>query len=180
MTRSNRLLNRGVLLVTGLALLAAAAWAAARTPAVGDLLPFGVPAIPTLSGTPATIVAAAAVLVAGIAIAVAATRGRGVTRDIRDDGDLRIAGEVPLAIVRGELAGHPDVAAVSGAAYRVRGSRALLIRIAVRPGAQLPRLLEAARHAVDRVDAELEERVPVVLHLIQTSRGSAARDRRVD
>jgi hypothetical protein len=180
MTRSNRTLNRLLLALVGLLVLAAAAWLGTRTDTVGALVGWSAPDIPTPTDTAWWIAAGAAAVLAILAIAWAASRGRGRIADVHDEDGLRVSHEVADGILRGELAGRPDIASVSARAYRVQGRRVLLVDVAAVRGARLPRLLDAARSAVAVLDGQLERSIPVVLHITSDSRVIPARDQRVD
>lgn len=179
MTRSNRILNRVLLALVGLALVGAGIWIAGRTAEVRDAIGWSSPDIPAPAAIVGWATVGALALVAVLALAWALTRGRGSIDDLHDEAGVRISHDVAGDVLRDELAGQPDLASLSTRAYRMRGRRTLLVRVATVAGADLPRLLTAVRGAVAELDRQLERPVPVALHLTPGSRVTA-RVRRVD
>jgi hypothetical protein len=180
MTRSNRFVNRLLLLLVGLASLAAGAWLALRTEPLASRSPIALPDIPQFSTTGWWIVAASALAAAVLATAWAVTRGRGRVDAVVRTPDLTISARVAADLLEPALLAQPDVAAVRTRVFRVRGRRAIEVRVATRPGAALPPVIETARRAVAVLDAALELTTPVALHVTPATFGGDAGVRRVD
>lgn len=180
MTRSNRMLNRVILLVLGLIALGAAG-ALALPLLTESVVSFRLPAIrptATLDG----IIAAAAVVVIVLSVAWIVTRGRGRTR-VALDGELSVDARVADELIREELSHEPDVISASAGAFRVRGAAVLRVRVEARRSADLRRLTDAVRSAVDQLDLALgtppDARLPVVVHVSSGFRASLSREHRV-
>lgn len=192
MTRSNRTMNRLLLALVGLALVAVGAggtlvavpdlaalvpWAASALP--GGALP--VIAVPGADGY--GIAAASAVVVVVLSLSWVFTRGRGrvatLMRAADDRGALEIDARLAGDIVTLELEEARDIAAVHTSAYLVRGTEVLALSITARDGADLERLLADTRRAVARLDELLEKRIPVSLIVTSDRRVIRARETRV-
>jgi len=178
MTSTNRLLNRVILVLLAAIALAAAAYVANRAyPTVA------IPSVTTLDTITLWIVAAGALLVIVLAIAVILTRGRGHSRvavtSRDDDGAASIDARVVADLIADDLALVPDVTAVTTRAFRVRGARALELRVSVRRSADLRLVVDAVDRAVAELDDVLEHRVPILLHVVSGVRANLARRQRV-
>jgi len=178
MTRSNRPLNRLIVLVVGLALVAVGAWEANRVYPV-----VAIPDVPALSETTLWVVAAACAVIVAVAIAWIVTRGRGHSSTVisRTDatGTTSIDARVAADFIADDLARVADVAAVSSRAYRVRGRTALELTVTTRRAADVRHVVDSVRQAVDELDDVLEQRIPVLLHVASGVRANLAREQRV-
>jgi hypothetical protein len=189
MTRSNRMLNRVILLLLGLiALVVAAALAVPLLP------PGSVPQVILDVTRPATllrlapattlewIAAAIAAIAIVLAIAWIVTRGRGRPRTAID-GDLGVDTRVVDELLKDALADEPDVVAGGATGYLVRGRPVLRVHVEARRGADLRRLTDAVHAAVTDLDTalgtEAADRLPVVVHVTSGLRASLAREHRV-
>jgi hypothetical protein len=176
MTRSNRPLNRILLALVGLLLIAAGGYVIAR--AIGVDLP----APPTVTaGGDATglwIAVAIAVVIIVLALAWAFTRGRGrisrllVLPDVA--GSITVDARVPGDLVADALDGNPGVVSVSSSGFRVRGSSVLSLRVTARRGADLASVIRAVDAAVGELDGVLEQRFPVLLQVVSGVRSTMA------
>lgn len=188
MTSTSRILNRIVLVLGGLVLLAAAAAGllvvvstplrdAARDALAAAVGAFGPEASVDLSGigmsARAPIAALAAVgagLVAIVLLLVfVCTRGKGRTRTVLrtggGEGTTSVDVDVAAAVLADALADAPDVQSARVRAYRVRRAPALHLAITPRGGADLGHLLHDAHRAVARWDELSGERMPVLVHV---------------
>lgn len=191
MNAANRVLNRGVLLLTGLLLAGAGAiallygirpdwarpWISWLDGAVADVtanvaalrLPLGGGA--ELRGI-AVVLLIAAVVVLMIAVLFLFTTRRGRTHDVLRLSSARgrtvVDRNVVDALLRRPLNARHDVLAVRTAAYTVRGAPAVALAVTVRKGAPLGAVLDAADVAVRRCDEVLGARMPVLVHLQDT------------
>lgn len=176
MTRSNRVLNRLILAGAGLLLLVAAAWTANARWSV-----LALPALPAPDRTAEIVAAIVCGVLIVLAIAWIASRGRGRTHELvahRDErGAATIADRVAAQLVEHDLRRLEDVVAVSARAFRVRRSTVLELRVTARRHADLRLVVDRVGEAVVALDAVLEQRVPVVLHLSATGRGREQRVR---
>ena len=178
MTSTNRLLNRVILAVLAIAALAGAAYIANRTYPV-----LAIPTVTELDTTTLWIVAAGSLLVVVLALAVIITRGRGHSRVAvshqADDGAASIDARVVADLITDDLALVPDVTGVTTRAFRVGGGRALELRVSVRRSSDLRVVVDAVDRAVAELDDVLEERVPILLHVVSGVRANLARRQRV-
>lgn len=179
MTRSNRTLNRILLALVGLGLLAAAAVLIVGLLPAAGIEPGVEIAIPRAIEAPVlwTVAVGAAVL-ALLALAWILTRGRGGTRTAVTRGDLAIDVHVVEELLRDALSSDPDVVAVSASGHRLRGSTAVRLRIDARRGADLVRLRDRLRRAVDDLDGALGTRIPLLVHITTGLRVRLAREQR--
>lgn len=188
MNATNRILNRGLLLVFGIVLLVAgaASLAAGLEPAwlgpwpkrTADVFAaFGEPSI-ELAGVGAVSVAVLVALGAALLLAVlltvfVLTRGRGKTKTVlridADRGQTIVDRNVAEAVLAGALAERLDVLSARTGAYDVRGIRAVELAVTVQRGASLSRVLAAAESAVDDWDGLLGARIPILVHLADRS-----------
>lgn len=196
MNATNRVVNRGLLFVFGIILLAAGAtatvwgvqpawlgpWPGRIAETVGAL---GEPRIEVTSGVVvpvAMVVALVVALLLAVLLAIFVfTRGRGKTRSVlrvNSDGGLTVVDrDVAEAVLAGTLSERADVLSARAGAYLVRGARAIEVAVTVRPGASLDRVLAAAESAVDDWDALLGARVPILVHLTDRSWRDGLRSR---
>jgi hypothetical protein len=183
MTRSNRPLNRLLLLVLGVVALAAAA-ALALPLLPGTLAGVRMPQL-TL-GRPGQLalqlMVVGCVVVIALAIAWIVTRGRGRTVSAiggeRADGvtvDVRVVEQ----LLRDALDGDPDLLGTSVTGFRVRGRSVLRVRLSARRGAELRRLLDALGRAVADLDVALGVELPILVHVTSGLRASIAHEQRV-
>jgi hypothetical protein len=182
MNATNRILNRGLLLVVGIVLLAAGAaamvtglrpawlgpWPERVTEAahaLGGIDVAGAGTVPVLLVWALGV----ALLCAVLLVVFVFTRGRGKTKNVlrveADGGRTVVDRNVAEALLAGTLAERPDVLSARTGAYLVRGTRAVELSVTVQRGASLSRVLAAAESAVQDWDALLGERIPVLVHL---------------
>jgi len=186
MTKSNRTLNRVILLVLGLlAVLVGLTVGAGALPAVRDALRPTV-TFPRSVDVPASslwIVAGVCAVVVVLALAWAVTRGGGGTAIAVRERAGEDAVTVNVALVRDvvehELAGAHDVVGTRVDTYLVRRQRAARIRVAVRRGGDAVTVLDAVDRAVAVLDRTLGRQVPVLVHLTGGTRSALARAGRV-
>ena len=178
MTSTNRLLNRVILAVLAIAALAGAAYVANRAYPV-----LAIPTVTELDSATLWIVAAGSLLVVLLALAIVLTRGRGHSRVAvsrqGEDGSASIDARVVADLIADDLALVPDVTAVTTRAFRVAGGRALELRVSVRRSADLRVVVDAVDRAVAELDDVLEERIPMLLHVVSGVRANLARRQRV-
>lgn len=191
MNATNRIANRGVLLLTGLMLLALGVlavllvwqpvWAQdlirrattagehAATVVGGWELSF---AGLTLPGWLAAGIAVALVMLVLLVIFLF-TRRRGRASDVlrvsESDGRTIVDRSVAEAVLAGTLAERPDVLSAHAGVWKVRRANAVRLEVTVARGASLGRVLHAAEDAVADWDSLLGERVPVLVHLADRS-----------
>jgi hypothetical protein len=181
MTRSNRLLNRIILALVGLSLIAVAVWVANRYYPVVDIDPLSAP-----TGRNLWIVAGIALGMAILSLVWILTRGRGRTSSIvtatDDTGSVSIDARVAADLIAHDLAALAEVVSVSSTAFRT-GARstpaALELRVVTRRSADLPTVVRTVTTSVEQFDAALETRLPVLLHVASGVRASFAREQRV-
>ena len=183
MTRSNRVLNRGILLVLGLlALAAAAATALPLLPMtlLGVRMPHLELAAPGQLALQLTVVCC--VVVIALAVAWIVTRGRGRTVSAvggdRADG-VSVDVHVVEQLLRDALDGDPDLLHTSVTGFRIRGRSVLRVRLSMRRGAELRRLLDALGRAVAGLDVALGVELPILVHVTSGLRASLAHGQRV-
>lgn len=124
-------------------------------------------------------VAVVLLLVIGAMVAWLSQQGKGranllVAEEDPGDvpGNVRIGGGVAEQALRAALADRPDLAGASVATYEIRGEPALKIRVQPRQGVA-PHILAAELSAlVEALDAVIGKRTPVLIHI-----GSGARSR---
>lgn len=183
MTRSNRVLNRILLLILGLLALAGAATLALpllpRT-LNGIRMPQLTLGAPTVLGEQLTVVIA--VVVIALALTWILTRGRGRTGSaLGGEGTDAVTIDVRVVeqLLRNALDGEPDLLATSVTGFRVRGRSVLRVRLSARRGTELRRLTDAARRAVDELDAAVGVELPILVHITSGLRASIAHEQRV-
>jgi len=185
MNATNRLLNRGLLLICGLILLAggAAAIALGMPPAWAEpglgmsaerlLARVGawgveVPGVGVVAGS--VLVSLGAALVLSILLLMFLfTRGGGRTRTVlRMDGEhgrTSVDRSVAEAVLAGSLAERADVISARTGVYLVKREPAIELAVTVQRGASLGRVLDAAESSVRDWDSLLGTRLPVLVHL---------------
>jgi hypothetical protein len=186
MTRSNRTLNRIILFFLGLvAIVAGLVVGAGVLPAVRDALKSTV-TLPRRVQVPSEslwIVAVVCAVVIVLALLWIATRGRGGTsiaaRETNGDDQVTVNVALVRDVVDHELAGVRDVVGNRVDTYRVRGSRAARIRVAVRRGGDAVAALEAVDRALEQLDHTLGREIPVLVHLTGGTRSALAKQVRV-
>lgn len=186
MTKSNRTLNRIILLVLGLvAVVVGAVIGAGVLPAVRDATSSYVD-LPRSLDVPASslwIVAGACAVVIVLALVWVFTRGGGGTSvAVRErSGDDAVTVNVALVrdVVDHELSGVRDVVGSRVDTYIVRRQRAARIRVAVRRGGDAVTVLDAVDRAVAALDRTLGRQVPVLVHLTGGTRSALAKSTRV-
>jgi hypothetical protein len=162
MTSSNRLLNRILLLIVGLGMLAAAAWLG--VPLVTGRA-WGI-TLPPLTGTPAlAIIAGASVVAILLALVWIFTRGRGRRRAAVQTPLLQLDASALTSLVSARLSESPDVVAADASAFRLRGQHVVRLRVQARKGADVEALTGQVRRVIADVDAVLGTELPVVAHL---------------
>ena len=182
MTRSNRGLNRIILGVVGLLLIALAAWVANRAYPVIEL-----PTVPTPEGATLWIIAASALVVVLLSLAWIVTRGRGRTHAVLtatdDSGTVSIDARVAADLIAQDLEALADVVSVSSSAFRTTGRKrsgiALELRVVARRHADLRHLVDTVTRSVESFDNALETRIPVLLHVATGVRASFTHEQRV-
>lgn len=178
MTRSNRPLNRIIIAIVGLALIAVGAWEANRVYEVVDIGDIG-----SLETSVLWIVAAGCLVVVILSVFWIVTRGRGHSRTVvsrtDESGTTSIDARVAADFIADDLARVADVVGVTSRAYRVRGTTALELTVTTRRAADVRHVVDSARRAVEELDDVLEERIPVLLHVASGVRANLAREQRV-
>lgn len=196
MNATNRVLGRIALVLVGLALLVAGALTVlvSTVPAVAavwqDVARAGLADLGTGAGRDASIAAwtallGGAVVLGVLALVVLSTLGGGRTgRVVEDDGGADgVAGSVRIeaAAVQHALSSAigdlPQVASLAVDVYRVKGRRALRIRVRPRRGAGPRELTERVEAVVADLDAVLGQRLPVLLEIVRGGAGSGKPDR---
>lgn len=166
MTRSNRVLNRLILLLLGLAVLASAG--ALATPFLApDAIAWRVDDLAAPLGDPTVlwITAVAAAVLVVLSVMWIVTRGRGRTPAAVETDDVRIDAGAVRDILRHQLSGVTDIVGLDAAAYFVRRERVIEVRVQVRRRADLARVMTETRRAVDEVDRMLGTPLPLLVHL---------------
>lgn len=189
MNGANRAVNRLVLFVVGMVLIALAVGAALQAASADEVHPewssaakaflgqaWAIAAGWTVSlGATASfavlpviaVIVVLAVLVA--ALVILATRRRGRTRDIMhvstDGGRTVVDRQVADAVLGAPLLARHDVVAARADGYEIRGRTAIRLAVRVQPGAALDSVLKTADDAIAEWDALSGERQPVVVHL---------------
>ena len=182
MTRSNRVLNRTLIALAGILLLAAGAWMLA--PRAADALGFrlALPGYPRPDATALWIAAAIFAVIAVLAFAWGVTRGRGRTSRLivapGEGGSVTIDARVASDLLGEALEVEPDVVSVGATTFEVRGDSVLSVRVTARRGADLERIVDSVGAAVEPLDHLLETRIPVLLHVATGVRANLAREQR--
>lgn len=192
MTSTNRVLNRILLLLSGLVLAAAGAgallWAlrpvwlegtsSALEQRVGTAMTAAgtaTIAVPGAGELPLAFLAALAValILAVVLVVFVFSRGRGDVREVArttaPDGRTDVDRNVVDAVLVRPLVERPDVLSARTRVYRVKGTRTVRLAVTVRQGASLGAVLTAAERAIQDWDALLGSTAPILVHL--TDRG---------
>ncbi|MBG6054959.1 hypothetical protein IWX81_001370 [Salinibacterium sp. CAN_S4] len=187
MSSSNRFLNRLLLVVVGLALIGMGGWLlVAAYPQVLSVvpgLPETLPAVPETTVPVLWIAAVVTAVLAFLCLPWVFTRGRGrISYLLQEEGaagSVSFDNAVASQLLDDALGTQPDVISVKVTSHRVRRRPALAIALTARNGSDLPRLLSAVTDAVEQLDAVVEQRIPVLLHVTSGVRASFAREQRV-
>ena len=178
MTRSNRLLNRGILVLVALVLLAGAAWVANR-----ELGLVAIDRVAELGAPVLWVVASSCLVLIVLAIGWIVTRGGGHTRTLAvmsdDDGAGAVEARVAADLVSDDLARVPDIVDVTARAFRVRGETVLELGVTTRRAADLRLVVDSVGRSVAALDEVLDSRIPVLLHVASGVRANLAREQRV-
>lgn len=195
MNATNRGVGRTTLVLVGLALLVLGVgtilvqtvpWAASTwhdwAHVLGDL---GRDAPRDASVTAWTWVLGGAVVLGVLALVVLTTLGGGRTGTVvEDDGSADgVAGAVRIdaAAVQHALSSAigdlPEVGSLAVDVYRVRGQRAIRIRVRPRRGASPRAITSGVEDIVEDLDALLGDRLPVLLEIARGGAGSGRTDR---
>ncbi|RKR76092.1 hypothetical protein [Frondihabitans australicus] len=202
MTSSNRFLNRLFLAVVGIVTLAVGAalvlvalpgvaagrdavstWSDAQATALRDTPLTGVGSL-TGSSLP-WLLAILCLVVIVVAVLAAATRGRGRTDRILESespaGGIVIGARFAETALEDALSGRRDIAGVNVAAYRLRGSAALKVKVRLAAGAEPGPVVDATSGAVTGLDRVLGggAHVPVLLEVVGASAIRPGADSRV-
>lgn len=196
MNATNRVVGRIALVLVGLTLLLAGAGAVlVQTVPVAagvwhDLARTGLTDLGTrvAQGTSLaawTAVLGVAVVVGVLALAVLSTLGGGRTGTVVQDdggadgvaGSVRIEAAAVQHALSSAIGALPQVASLAVDVYRVRGRRAVRIRVRPRRGAGPRELTERVEAIVADLDALLGERLPVLLEIARGGVGSGRPDR---
>lgn len=184
MTSHGRILNRVLLFLLALVLLAlgvVAAWPLAT----GGTLPLldqaaGFVAAQGLTeAAVAWTLAGILALAALVALAVILTRPPRRYRAVLDEDGVTIDEDVVERLFDQELAATPDVIGVSSATSLRRGQRTVALTVRLRSRPDLSAVLAAVEAALASVDRRLGIRLPVAVHLTGGIRSTFAHDRRV-
>ena len=118
-----------------------------------------------------------------LSLAWAFSRGRGRTRSLvthsDDSGTASVEARVAADFIIDDVSRVLDVVGVNATAFTVRKQVALELVVTTRPAADLRAVVDAVHLAVIELDAVLEERVPVLLHVASGVRANRAREQRV-
>lgn len=194
MNSTNRVLNRALLLISGMlfaaAGIAALLWVvrpAQLEPAlagversIDDAL-HGQSAAVFGSDIPVALIAAsAAALILAVALIIFVfARGRGGVHEVARiravDGRTDVDRNVVDAVLSGALTARPDVLSARTGVFLVKGVRTVRLAVAVRQGASLGDVLAAAERAIREWDSLLGGETPILIHL--TDRGWLGRYR---
>ncbi|MGO3886704.1 MAG: hypothetical protein ACTJHU_10450 [Mycetocola sp.] len=204
MTRTNRFMNRFLLGLVGVVLIAAAGavllvtlatpWReAARgiAAALRETVSGWVQSLTQLwSATPETVVGGAGLIVVVVVITVGLsvlfTRGGGRTRVLLTqpssssglEGGVVLEPDTAADIVRQHLTARPEVVHVGSTAYRVRRRGVLVLRVQLRSGAAIGEIVRSAEESVRSIDVFLGEQMPVVLEFVEGARARFSSDTR--
>lgn len=196
MNATNRALNRVALVVTGLALLAVGVatvlvqtvpWAADRwhDAARGVLGDLGADASQEASAMAWAWVLGGAVLLGVLALVVlSGLGGGGVGTVVEDDGSaaglpgvVRVDAAAVQHALSSAVGALPAVASLAVDVYRVRGRRALRIRVRPRKGASPREITTRVEEIVADLDVLLGGPLPVLLEIARGGAGSSRPDR---
>ncbi|WP_187978074.1 hypothetical protein [Mycetocola sp. JXN-3] len=189
MNATNRIVNRALLLVTGLALAIVGAFlvlASGKLPrwadglldtvagwlgTLGDWLGsfwFEFPGGVALSGAAVLLIAKLVILLV-LLIIFLSTRGGGKTATVLriegGQGDTELDANLVENLIAARLRESTDVLSAGTGVYRVRRAPAIRLSITLRRGARVPRVLDEVERAVRDWDALAGTTIPVILHL---------------
>lgn len=189
MNATNRIMNRALLFLAGVVLLAggfvalaagvlsagnAPAWMQQPAGAVAEAWAsaadwtWEVTGVGTVS-VPAVLAAAAAVVLAVLLIVFLSTRKRGRSKTVLEvdaaGGRTTVDRNVADAVLTETLLARPDVLSARTGAYRIGQARAVELAVVVQPGASLGAVVAAAETAIGEWDRLLGARIPILLHL---------------
>ncbi|WP_439693671.1 hypothetical protein ACRQ4B_05435 [Curtobacterium sp. SP.BCo] len=195
MNATNRGLGRTVLVLVGLALLVSGVgavlvqtvpWAAAtwhdRARVLGDL---GRAAPRADLVTAWTWVLGGAVVLGVLALVVLTTLGGGRTGTVVEEdgsadgvaGSVRIDAAAVQHALSSAIGAMPEVGSLAVDVYRVRGRRAIRIRVRLRRGASPRAITTGVEGVVADLDALLGDQLPVLLEIARGGAGSGRTDR---
>ncbi|GGL04514.1 hypothetical protein JOE58_003110 [Curtobacterium luteum] len=196
MNATNRVLGRIALVLVGLALLGVGVVTALvpTIPAVGavwqDVARAGLADLAPGAARQASIAAwtallGGAVVLGVLALVVLSTLGGGRTGTVVEDdggadgvaGSVRIEAAAVQHALSSAIGDLPQVPSLAVDVYRVRGRRAVRIRVRPRRGAGPRELTERVEAVVADLDAVLGERLPVLLEIARGGAGSGKPDR---
>lgn len=192
MTRSNRVLNRLILILLGLLAVGAAvllALPAVAATEFGKGLPLltqvfdasrvaGAEDGGGLGPVILSIVVAAAAVVIILSLVWILTRGRGRSASAYEHDSVSVDVKVVDQLMTDALRPVSDIVSVSTSGHRVRGTSVLRARVNVRPGADLQRVRAAIDSSVEHLDTTLGASVPMLVHITTGLRASLAREER--
>ncbi|WP_292831263.1 hypothetical protein [Microbacterium sp.] len=184
MNARGRVLNRTLLTLlalTAFAVCAVAAWPLV-TGAPAPVLDQGARFAEELGvGLPALMWVGVAPLVVAVivALAVILTRPPRHVRAAFEDGGLTIDAAVVEGVFHSALAATPDVLGVSSSTSEHRRRRTVVLRVRVRPRADLETVLTQVRSALETTDRRIGVRLPLIVHITGGIRSTFAHDRRV-
>jgi hypothetical protein len=195
MNATNRGVGRTTLVLVGLALLVLGVgtilvqtvpWAASTwhdwAHVLGDL---GRDAPREASVTAWTWVLGGAVVLGVLALVVLTTLGGGRTGTVVEDdgsadgvvGAVRIDAAAVQHALSSAIGDLPEVGSLAVDVYRVRGQRAIRIRVRPRRGASPRAITTGVEGIVEDLDALLGDRLPVLLEIARGGAGSGRTDR---
>lgn len=195
MNATNRVLGRTALVVVGLALLVAGVatilvqtvpWAATTWHDwAGSVRDLGAGAPRDASVTAWTWVLGGAVVLGILALVVLGSLGGGrVGTVVEDDGSsdgvagvVRIDAAAVQHALSSAIGAMPQVGSLAVDVYRVRGERAVRIRVRPRRGASPRAITTGVEDIVADLDALLGDRLPVLLEIARGGPGSGRTDR---
>ena len=178
MTRSNRVVNRVLLALVGLAFLTVAAWIANRYFAAVDVWAITVPETQWL-----WVAASTCLVLIVLAVVWIATRGGGRARTLvtatDDEGHGSIEARVAADLIADDLERIPDIVDVTARAFRVSGRIVLELVVTTRRAADVRLVVDSVGRAVASLDDVLATRIPVLLHVASGVRANLAHGQRV-
>jgi hypothetical protein len=195
MNATNRVVGRTALVLVGLALLVLGVgavlvqtlpWAAtAWHERAGVLDALGTDAPRETSVTAWTWVLGGALVLGILAIVVLSTLGGGRVGTVVDDdgsaggvaGSVRIDAAAVQHALSSAIGAMPQVGSLAVDVFRVRGGRAIRIRVRPRRGASPRDITTGVEEIVADLDALLGDRLPVLLEIARGGQGSGRTDR---
>jgi hypothetical protein len=168
MTRSNRVLNRILILLVGV--VAIVTGLAVALPAFAVNLGVSVPKFTAPHSDQLWISLGACLVIIVLSLIWIFTRGRGRTSVLLartdDQGSITIDVHVAADLVAEALSDNRDVASVGSGAYLMRNERVLSLRLVTKRGADLPALISAVNEVIGEFDSLIESRIPVLLQVV--------------